>query len=135
MIKPAESASTPTVKFDSDEDSLWCLMMTGLDSHFQSESDQYLHWMVTNIKGGDLSTGHVVCDYLQPFPAFGTGYHRYSFVLFKQDELINMDKIQENDGIDLEARTFNTLNFYQKHQDNITPAGLAFFQSDFDKTE
>jgi len=134
MIKPAESASTPTVKFDSDEDSLWCLMMTGLDSHFQSESDQYLHWMVTNIKGGDLSTGHVVCDYLQPFPAFGTGYHRYSFVLFKQDELINVDKIQENDGIDLEARTFNTLNFYQKHQDNITPAGLAFFQSDFDKT-
>ena len=41
--------------------------------------------MVTNIRGGDLSTGDLVCDYLQPFPALGTGYHRYTFVLYRQE--------------------------------------------------
>lgn len=35
---------------------------------------------------------------------------------------------------DLDARTFKTLDFYRKHQDNITPAGLAFFQSDWDES-
>lgn len=33
---------------------------------------------------------------------------------------------------DLEKRTFKTYDFYRKLQDNITPAGLAFFQSDWD---
>lgn len=33
---------------------------------------------------------------------------------------------------DLQSRTFKTYDFYRKLQDNITPAGLAFFQSDYD---
>lgn len=34
----------------------------------------------------------------------------------------------------MDKRTFKTFDFYRKHQDNMTPAGLAFFQSDWDKT-
>lgn len=33
---------------------------------------------------------------------------------------------------DLAKRTFKTYDFYKKLQDNLTPAGLAFFQSDYD---
>lgn len=33
---------------------------------------------------------------------------------------------------DLKKRTFKTLDFYKEHQDFITPAGLSFFQSDWD---
>lgn len=32
----------------------------------------------------------------------------------------------------MDKRTFTTLDFYRKYQDNITPAGLAFFQADWD---
>ena len=53
MIKPSEAAAAPEVSFDSDGDSLWSIMLVGLDSHFKSETDQYIHWMVTNIKGKD----------------------------------------------------------------------------------
>lgn len=35
---------------------------------------------------------------------------------------------------DLKKRTFKTFDFYQKLQDDITPAGLAFFQSDYDSS-
>ena len=50
----------------------------------QDENSEYLHWMVGNVRGDDLSTGTVLCDYLQPFPPFGAGYFRYVFVLYKQ---------------------------------------------------
>lgn len=34
----------------------------------------------------------------------------------------------------LAERTFSTLDFYRKHQDSMTPAGLAFFQSQWDES-
>ena len=46
MVKPREAATAPKVTWKSDNNGLWCLMMTGLDSHLQSETSQYLHWMV-----------------------------------------------------------------------------------------
>lgn len=33
----------------------------------------------------------------------------------------------------MDQRTFSTLDFYRKFQDVLTPAGLAFFQADWDK--
>lgn len=35
---------------------------------------------------------------------------------------------------DLNKRTFSTLDFYKKHQDVLTPGGLAFFQADYDSS-
>lgn len=34
--------------------------------------------------------------------------------------------------LELKDRSFNTLEFYRERQDYLTPAGLAFFQSDWD---
>lgn len=31
-------------------------------------------------------------------------------------------------------RTFKTVDFYRKHQDNMTPAGLSFFQCQWDES-
>lgn len=36
--------------------------------------------------------------------------------------------------VSLKARTFNNENFYRAHQDNLTPAGLAIFQSVWDSS-
>ena len=33
---------------------------------------------------------------------------------------------------DLSHRTFKTLDFYRQRQDALTPAGLGFFQTDYD---
>lgn len=35
---------------------------------------------------------------------------------------------------DLDGRTFKTFDFYKKHQDVITPAGLSFFQSTWERS-
>ncbi len=69
---------------DSDSNSLWTLVLTNPDGHFTEENAEYLHWMVGNIPGNNFASGKTVVEYLQPFPAFGTGYHRFIFVLYKQ---------------------------------------------------
>lgn len=85
-----------------------------------------------NIPNGNVANGEVVVPYLQPFPAKGTGYHRHIFILYKQDKRLDLSEYGIKAPIDLEARTFSTLDFYRKYQENLTPAGLSFFQSDWD---
>lgn len=90
--------------------------------------------MITNIPNNDLSKGELIVPYLQPFPQKGSGYHRHIFVLYKQDKKLDLSKMKLSDSVDLNKRTFNTFEFYKEMQDVITPAGLAFFQSDWDKS-
>jgi len=134
VIKPKEATKEPYVHYEcTDNDSLWTLLMTNPDGHFSENTSEYLHWMVTNIKGNDLSTGQVVAPYLQPFPPFGTGYHRFVFILFKQASEIDASKYTQPEGeVDLVQRTFKTRQFFDDHK--VTPSGLAFFQSDWDST-
>jgi hypothetical protein len=86
----------------------------------------------TNIPNGDVSKGELIAPYLQPFPPKGTGYHRHVFVLYKQDKKLDLQDLKLKDSADLEARTFSTFEFYRKHQDDMTPAGLSFFQANWD---
>jgi len=133
IVKPHEAARQPEVSWVSKEDTLWTLAMVSLDSHLTSPGQEYLHWLVGNIKGSDLASGHTLANYLQPFPPFGTGFHRFVFILYHQDTNIDFSVEQRNvNHIDLDERTFKTFDFYTRYQENLTPAGLAFFQSDYD---
>ncbi|XP_023320347.1 39S ribosomal protein L38, mitochondrial isoform X3 [Eurytemora carolleeae] len=133
IIKPGEAGTQPEVSWRSKDDDLWTLVLTAPDSHLVEEGAEYLHWMVTNIRGSDLNSGEEIANYLQPFPPFGTGFHRFAFVLYKQETRINLGVISKpEDTVELAKRTFNTFDFYSEHQENLTPAGLAFFQSDYE---
>jgi large subunit ribosomal protein L38 len=144
-LKPSEAKEAPTVSFDpnfsfdgrepkSKENSLWTLVMTNPDGHFNQEDSEYVHWMVANIPNNDIGKGETIVPYLQPFPPKGTGFHRHIFILYKQDQKIDLNQYRVDDSKDLDKRTFKTLDFYRNLQDVITPAGLAFFQSDWDKS-
>lgn len=134
IVKPREAEKAPQVSFESDPESLWTLILTNPDGHFTDENSEYLHWMVSNIKGGDLRSGQTICGYLQPFPPFGIGYQRFIFVLYKQNGQLDLSEYKPTteDQIILKERTFQNREFFTKFEDQITPAGLAFFQSDYD---
>ena len=66
--------------------------MSNPDGHFTDDNAEYLHWMVGNIPcDGSFGTeetdiarlGENICPYLQPFPPYGTGFHRFVFILYK----------------------------------------------------
>lgn len=81
-----------------------------------------------------MSKGEQLVPYLQPFPPKGVGYQRHIFILFKQTKKLDLNAYKVDQPLDLSKRTFSTLEFYRKLQDDITPAGLAFFQADYDKS-
>ncbi|XP_076470010.1 large ribosomal subunit protein mL38-like [Babylonia areolata] len=132
-ILPSEAAMAPFVSYESDEDTLWTLVMTSPDGHLQDNDRECLHWMVTNIRGCDVQGGETVCEYLQPFPVRGAGCLRYAFILFQQQKPLDLsDCYPISDSNSLSERTFSTAEFYRKHREDITPASLCFFQSRWD---
>ncbi|XP_040845582.1 39S ribosomal protein L38, mitochondrial isoform X1 [Ochotona curzoniae] len=132
-VTPTEAAQPPEVTYEADEGSRWTLLLTNLDGHLLEPDAEYVHWLVTNIPGNRLAEGEESCPYLPPFPARGSGFHRYAFLLFKQDEAIDFSEdTRPTPCYRLAERTFRTFDFYKRHQDAMTPAGLAFFQCRWD---
>ncbi|GFR00245.1 39S ribosomal protein L38, mitochondrial [Trichonephila clavata] len=135
ILFASDVSKVPNVSFKSKPDDLWTLVLTNLDGHLLDTNSEYLHWFVGNIKGNNLKSGEVICDYLQPFPMRGSGYHRLVFVLYKQDKRIDFSNMKKPvPCLSLEQRTFKTFDFYKEHQDNLTPAGLAFCQCTWDES-
>ncbi|NXN12574.1 RM38 protein, partial [Indicator maculatus] len=135
MVTPSEASRPPAVSYEADKGSLWTLLLTNLDGHLRDADSEYLHWLVTNIPGNNIKLGKEICHYLPPFPAMGTGYHRFVFLLFKQDLPIDFSEdVRPTPCHSLKMRTFSTFEFYRKHEDAMTPAGLAFFQCQWDSS-
>lgn len=87
----------------------------------------------TNIPGNSVAEGQETCPYMPPFPARGSGFHRFAFLLFQQDKPIDFSEdTRPSPCYQLAQRTFHTFDFYKKHQEAMTPAGLAFFQCRWD---
>ncbi|XP_075418346.1 large ribosomal subunit protein mL38 [Tenrec ecaudatus] len=132
-VAPTEASQAPEVTYEAAEGSLWTLLLTNLDGHLLEPEAEYVHWLVTNIPGNKVTDGQETCPYLPPFPARGSGFHRYVFLLFKQGKPIDFSEdARPSPCYQLTQRTFHTFDFYKKHQDSMTPAGLAFFQCCWD---
>ncbi|KAK0134300.1 39S ribosomal protein L38, mitochondrial [Merluccius polli] len=91
-LTPTEASVAPHVSFEAEEGSLWTLLLTCPDEHLIDNEAEYVHWLVGNIPGGQVQLGQELCDYLAPFPAKGTGFQRYVYVLFKQEGLVDFQE-------------------------------------------
>lgn len=91
VVKPEEAKTEPDVKFESSDNELWTLALTSLDGHLVESDKEYVHWMVANIPGNQVDKGDTLVEYLQPFPPKGTGFHRFVFVLYKQNGTVSYD--------------------------------------------
>ncbi|XP_033123725.1 39S ribosomal protein L38, mitochondrial-like [Anneissia japonica] len=135
VVTPQEARSPPVISFESSNDEFWTLLLINPDGNLHEKDAENLHWFVANIPGQHVDSGQVLCDYLQPFPPKGTGYHRFVFLLFKQEGKLDLSEEQRQLPCrNLHKRTFDTLEFYRKYQDVITPAGVSFFQCRWDTT-
>lgn len=133
VIKPSKASRVPDVTYNAENGSLWTLIMSTPDGNLTSGDNEYCHWFVGNIPENRLKEGEELVDYLQPIAPYGIGYCRYIFVLYKQEHHIDFSEYKRaKPCLNLEERNWKTLDFYRKYQDYLTPAGLAFFQSDWD---
>ncbi|XP_050466330.1 39S ribosomal protein L38, mitochondrial [Cataglyphis hispanica] len=135
VIKPSEASNAPNVEYNAEDGSLWTLIMTTPDGNLTSADNEYCHWFIGNIPGNRVKEGEELVDYMRPIAPYGIGYCRYIFVLYKQDCHIDFSEYKRTKPcLNLEERNWKTLEFYRKYQDQMTPAGLVFFQSDWDSS-
>lgn len=130
-LSPSDTMAAPHVKYESSNDQMWSLVLVNLDGNLEDSRRQYLHWMVCNIKGNDVSSGELMADYLMPLPMRGTGYHRMVFMLFRQKHYLGLDAMKRESD-DLRARSFSTKSFYTRYRKFLTPTSIKFFQTIWD---
>lgn len=53
------------------------------------------HWLVGNIKGGDVSTGQVITPYVGSKPPNGSGLHRYIFLIYEQKCKLKFEELND----------------------------------------
>jgi phosphatidylethanolamine-binding protein (PEBP) family uncharacterized protein len=87
----AETSKQPLVSGLFD-DKCYCLLMIDPDAGKQKPNDPrsgnsdkyYLHWLLVNISGGDVSSADTLVPYQGPTPPPGTGKHEYIFQVYEQ---------------------------------------------------
>ncbi|RUS71199.1 hypothetical protein EGW08_021035 [Elysia chlorotica] len=135
IVPASETAKAPSINYSSSEDSLWTLVMSSPDGNLEDNNKEILHWAVGNIPGSAVDKGEQFCQYLQPFPPRGAGFLRYVFILFKQEGKLDFENLQHSiQSSSLKDRSFSMHEFYKSFQSNMTPAGLAFFQCEWDSS-
>eukprot|EP00118_Oscarella_pearsei_P001733 m.8300 g.8300 ORF g.8300 m.8300 type:complete len:289 (+) comp20480_c0_seq2:19-885(+) len=131
-ISPANCQQPPTVQYESAENVNWTLLMTNPDGNLYRWDAEVLHWLVCNIPGNRVADGTVHCPYLPPIPVKGTGFHRVAFILFRQKGVLK--NLTQSSMKDLPDRTFMTERFLYEHRALLEPAGLQFFQAQWDES-
>lgn len=87
VLTPTQVQSPPVLAFDADPDAFYTVVM--LDPDAPSRKDpkfaQWLHWLVVNVPGKDLTQkGDVLAEYVGSGPPQGSGLHRYIFLAYQQ---------------------------------------------------
>jgi len=106
FIKPNETQNKPKLTILNPSNKLLTLVMYDPDAY----AGTHIHWMVTNIKDNDISTGNEIMEYVGPAPRPKTGKHRYIFELFEQPQTLNLSLNKRNDTIDFIKKTLNLKN-------------------------
>eukprot|EP01113_Clastostelium_recurvatum_P025745 TRINITY_DN3095_c0_g1_i4.p1 TRINITY_DN3095_c0_g1~~TRINITY_DN3095_c0_g1_i4.p1 ORF type:complete len:177 (-),score=31.24 TRINITY_DN3095_c0_g1_i4:192-701(-) len=123
-LTPDNTKEAPKIVLP-DKDSLYTLAFIDPDapSNADPKFRSWRHWLVCNIKDGDIASGDVSTPYIGPGPPAGSGFHRYCFVLYKQKAPIQPEPFNnEREG----RRSFSIINFAAQH-DLGHPLVLHFF--------
>ncbi|CAH1779395.1 unnamed protein product, partial [Owenia fusiformis] len=134
VLTPSQARDPPIVNFEADPADLYTLVLSNPDGNLIDPSKETLHMLIGNIPGNAVQDGETLCDYLQPFPPKGVGYQRLVFILYKQEKKLDFSNEKRPDRcISLQERTFCTQDFYRAYEDDLTPVGLSFFQTQWEK--
>ena len=87
---------SPFIKLnDLNNDDLYTLAIIDPDLPENAPNKLYLHLMISNIKGDDITSGTVIRRYHNPRPPYGDT-HRYFIILLKQDNEISANSLKNN---------------------------------------
>ena len=99
---PTKSAqNSMIIKWNSNPNNLYTVIFYDIDAPYpapKNNKSPFLHYLVTNIKGSDVSTGNQLIDYISPQPPVDSLPHTYLVDIYVQSDNIRPVKhtIREN---------------------------------------
>ena len=117
----------PEFDFGQGTNQLFTLVISSLDSNYNPETRETIHYGISNINTIQNSSD-TWCKYLPPIPAKGSGYHRLVANVYHQKEKIEVSHLTKIEKDNLIGRNFSSETFLKSHQDNITPSAFSFVQ-------
>ncbi|EDW58507.1 protein D2 [Drosophila virilis] len=133
-LQPLQVRDEPTVQWIAGKDDYYTLLMTDPDvpEKMYPQLKEYLHWLVVNIPGGQMSLGDVRVGYVGATPPKGSGLHRYVFLLYKQPDYLKFDIEHVPRHSESNRVKFSTRAFVLKYNLGFPLAG-NFFTSEWSK--
>jgi len=108
-LLPHDTSTTPEVSYGdfTKSESYYTLILTNPDFYCPENPTlkEYIHWAVVNIPGKSKSNsntnsnsnivknGIVILPYVGACPAYGSGKHRYIYLLFEQSHYVHVDVV------------------------------------------
>ncbi|EDV90701.1 protein D3 [Drosophila grimshawi] len=134
QLQPMQVRDEPKVKWVSSEENYYTLLMTDPDAPDRKNPKfkEYLHWLVLNIPGNQLSMGDVRVAYMGATPPKDSGLHRYAFLLYKQTDHLKFDFKPVPRHSEENRMNFSTKSFAEKYKLGHPLAG-NFFTSEWSK--
>lgn len=130
VIAAEKTKEKPNVQIEA-LDGFNTVLALNLDGNPYVDGREFLHWMVSNIHDGEISSGCEDIPYLQAVPFKGTGFHRFVFLLLKHDKKLDFSAYKLKSSF-LGERTFSFRQFYRDHEMHLTPCFIAFTQTIWD---
>ncbi|XP_066254882.1 protein D2-like [Euwallacea similis] len=126
-VRPAQ----PEVTWTADPDKYYTLSMVDPDAPSRTTPTfrEINHWLVVNIKENDLSSGQTLTSYRGSGPPKGSGLHRYIFLVYLQQGVINVTE----PNLEADRRNFSIRKFAQKYNLGSPIAG-NFYQAQWDSS-
>nr|XP_051683336.1 phosphatidylethanolamine-binding protein 1-like [Oryctolagus cuniculus] len=135
VLTPTQVKNRPTsIAWNGlDPDKLYTLVLTDPDAPSRKDPKyrEWHHFLVVNMKGGNISSGTVLSDYLGSGPPKGTGLHRYVWLIYEQDGPLKCDEpVLSNRSGDHRGK-FKVANFRKKYHLG-TPVAGSCYQAEWD---
>uniref|UniRef100_A0A914W6A2 Uncharacterized protein n=1 Tax=Plectus sambesii TaxID=2011161 RepID=A0A914W6A2_9BILA len=81
-LQTSITSTVPQLTYASQAASSCSAFMIDMDA----TAGAWLHWMVINVRKGDVSDGHTVVEYSPPAPPQKSGVHRYLLLVYVQSD-------------------------------------------------
>lgn len=116
---------TPVVKYDAVTIDFYTLVMIDLDAPdpHRPVFAQFLHWLVVDIPGNQVSKGKPKKDYMAPSPPPYSAPHRYVFLVFRQKNYFFGTTFMEGKG----RSRFSVANMLKELEFTDLVAGNFFY--------
>ncbi|ODM88162.1 Phosphatidylethanolamine-binding protein F40A3.3 [Orchesella cincta] len=132
-LPPHEVENPPTISWNADKNKLYLLCLTDPDapSRKQPTHREWHHWLVGNIPGTEITKGDTLTEYVGPGPPYGTGLHRYVFLIYEQPGKLTFDEKRISKDSDEGRGMFSIRNLAKKYKLGQPIVG-NFYQAEWD---